>query len=37
MDYRSVYEMVLSAWFGIDQNRFTGFRNTDLSNLLEDV
>lgn len=37
MDYRSVYEMVLSAWFGIDQNRFASFRNTDLSNLLEGV
>jgi len=34
LDYRSVYEQVLSHWFGIEDNRFTSYESTDLKGLL---
>ena len=33
MDYRSVYERVLSDWFSIQENRFTSFRNDKLAGI----
>ena len=30
MDYRAVYEKILSEWFGIPDNRFLKFKNNDL-------
>ncbi len=34
MDYRSVYNAVLSDWFGLSQNRFDGFRSDELTGLV---
>jgi len=34
LDYRSVYQTILSDWFGLKQNRFSDFNNNDLIGLL---
>ena len=34
MDYRVVYDRVLTDWFGLDQNRFSKFRSDSLERLL---
>lgn len=34
LDYRSVYQTILSDWFGLKQNRFIDFNNNDLIGLL---
>ena len=33
MDYRAVYESLLSQWFGIKSNHFERFRNTRLQGI----
>jgi uncharacterized protein (DUF1501 family) len=35
MDYRAVYERVLSDWFGIRENKFASFRNKILSGMFK--
>lgn len=35
MDYRSVYERVLSDWFGLSANRFASFRDKRLDGLIK--
>ncbi len=35
MDYRSLYEQVLSGWFEIGQNRFSGYRNQALRGIFK--
>ena len=35
MDYRAVYERVLSDWFGIRENKFASFRNKNLSGMIK--
>jgi uncharacterized protein (DUF1501 family) len=34
LDYRSVYNTILSDWFGLSENRFDTFRSDELSTLL---
>lgn len=34
MDYRSVYEWILSQWFELEHNRFKDYRTTELQNLM---
>jgi len=34
MDYRTVYHMVLSDWFGLEQNRFQDFDKSAIDGLL---
>lgn len=34
MDYRSVYEWILSQWFELEHNRFKDYRTTKLQNLM---
>ena len=35
MDYRAVYERILSDWFGIQENRFLKYKNNDLDGILK--
>ena len=35
MDYRSVYEMILSNWFKIKENKFSDFRNSYLRKVIK--
>jgi len=35
MDYRSLYEQVLSGWFGIGENQFSGFQANELKPLVK--
>jgi len=35
LDYRSVYDQVLSNWYNIEKNKFTGFNNSVLNNLIK--
>jgi len=35
LDYRSLYEQVLSAWFGIADNQFQSFRSAELAGLIK--
>ena len=35
MDYRAVYERVLSDWFGIRGNKFVSFRNKNLGGMIK--
>ena len=34
MDYRSVYDLVLTDWFGLSKNRFKSFSNSIMSGIL---
>ena len=34
MDYRAVYERILSDWFDIQDNRFLKYKNNDLEEFL---
>ena len=34
MDYRSVYEWILSQWFELEHNRFKDYRTAKLQNLM---
>ncbi len=35
MDYRAVYERILSDWFGIEDNRFLKYTNNDLDGIFK--
>ena len=35
MDYRSVYERILSDWFMLKENKFFKFRNDELKNIFQ--
>ena len=35
MDYRAVYERILSDWFGIQENRFLKYKNNDLDGIFK--
>ena len=35
MDYRTVYERILSDWFGIQENRFLKYKNNDLDGIFK--
>ena len=34
LDYRSVYQRLLAGWFGLPDNRFSGFEDASLDGLL---